>query len=389
MKNLNVDGSAFTSKSHDVDWQALAAALAREKPEPPSDLELVLYEDARVRDGSETNNPWLLELPDPTTKLTWENAALVSKRTAARLGIATGDVVTLSLGGGNVDAPALVAQGHADDSISLAFGYGRSGSETIADGVGANAFAIQTIAQPWGGAGLTLRRTDRVAALALAQSHFSIEGRDEDIFLRATLAEFRASPNFAKSRNAEKRSLYVLPNAPGRQWGMVVDLSACTGCSACVVACQAENNIAVVGKAGVTKGREMQWLRIDRYFDDESDDARAMHEPMLCQHCERAPCEYVCPVNATTHSADGLNQMVYNRCVGTRFCSNNCPWKVRRFNWFDYDRGPDAADPRVHNPDVTVRSRGVMEKCTYCVQRIREAEIRSKVEGRELADHDV
>ncbi|MEO8875381.1 MAG: 4Fe-4S dicluster domain-containing protein, partial [Polyangiaceae bacterium] len=386
-----VANSAFSTKATRVDWSTLTKALSAEPlpSSPAGNVEIALREDARVRDGASTNNPWLLELPDPVTKLTWENAALISKTTAAKLSVTNGDVVSLKVGGFAVDAPVLIVQGQTDDSISLSFGYGKKSSESIADGIGVNAYALQRSDAPWGLEDLVVEKTARQVRLALAQTHFSIEGRADEIALHATLADFRKSPDFAKPRNVEKKSLYVLPQRSPRQWGMVVDLAACTGCSACVVACQAENNIAVVGKAGVLKGREMHWMRIDRYVETEDDDARPISEPMLCQHCEKAPCEYVCPTNATTHSSDGLNQMVYNRCVGTRFCSNNCPWKVRRFNWFDYDKDPDAADPRVHNPDVTVRSRGVMEKCTYCVQRIRETEIQTKVEGREIRDHDV
>jgi molybdopterin-containing oxidoreductase family iron-sulfur binding subunit len=386
-----VAASAFASVSPSLDWAALSREIANAAPPPTSHdvIELVLREDGRVRDGAGANNAWLMELPDPVTKLTWDNAALLSRTTAKRLGLTSGDVVHLRRAGLALQAPVLVTTGQADDSVSLSFGYGRRGAETIADGIGASAFALQTVADMWGGAGLVVEKTARTHPLALAQSHFALEGRDDEILLRATLDEFRSNVDFAREANAPKRSLYVVPPASPRQWGMVIDLSACTGCSACVVACQAENNIAVVGKAGVMKGREMHWIRIDRYFTDESDDAMPSSEPMLCQHCEHAPCEYVCPVNATTHSDDGLNQMVYNRCVGTRFCSNNCPWKVRRFNWFDYQLDPLAAPPRAQNPDVTVRSRGVMEKCTYCVQRIREAEIHAKVAHEPLTDGTV
>jgi molybdopterin-containing oxidoreductase family iron-sulfur binding subunit len=215
--------------------------------------------------------------------------------------------------------------------------------------------------------------------LATTQGHWRLEGRP--VVLRATLDEYRRHPEFAREQRGGVLSLYEPKLPPGDQWAMVIDLATCTGCSACVVACQAENNIPVVGKEGVLDGREMHWLRIDRYFEGDADDPAVLMQPMLCQHCEKAPCEYVCPVSATLHSPDGLNEMVYNRCIGTRFCSNNCPYKVRRFNWFDYNAEVAETERMAKNPDVTVRARGVMEKCTFCVQRIREAQISAAVEG--------
>ena len=384
-----VGDSAFVKAAPQLDWSHVteaAHALLDAHPTTGA-LELVVREDPRVRDGAVTNNPWLLELPDPVHKLTWENAALVSKALAREHGLDNGDVVTLKIGPRSLDAPILIVPGVADATISLSLGYGRRGSEQIADGVGVNAYVLQTRNSPWLASPLVLTKTAKTQSLALTQNHFSLEGRDEDIALRRTREQFQADPDFAKEANAVKKSLYVLPpHQSARQWGMVVDLSACTGCSACVVACQSENNTPVVGRAGVLKSREMQWMRIDAYRSDDEDDAKTLAQPMLCQHCEKAPCEYVCPTSATVHSSDGINQMVYNRCVGTRFCSNNCAWKVRRFNWFDYQLDPDAPPPVVHNPDVTVRGRGVMEKCTYCVQRIRESEIRAEVQGKPLAD---
>ena len=385
-----VANSASSTLQPQVDWRRIAEACASFASEQVATdgFELALREDPRVRDGASTNNPWLLELPDPIHKLTWENAALVSKKTAESHQLSNGDVLTINVGHRSVASPILVVPGVADDTLALSLGYGRHGSEQIADGVGVNGYALQGGDSLWLARGLVITKTAKQQTLALAQNHFSLEGRDEDIFLHKTLSGFRNDPDFARAANAEKKSLYVLPKQGARQWGMVVDLNACTGCSACVVACQAENNIPVVGKAGVAKSREMHWIRIDSYRTEDTDDARSLAQPMLCQHCERAPCEYVCPTNATTHSTDGLNQMVYNRCVGTRFCSNNCPWKVRRFNWFDYQLDPDASPAIAHNPDVTVRGRGVMEKCTYCVQRIREAEITSEVAGRPLRDRE-
>jgi molybdopterin-containing oxidoreductase family iron-sulfur binding subunit len=386
-----IPGSAFAPvPTPALRYDAVARAIARLAPPLPGSLEITFRADPRVRDGEHANNAWLMEMPDPTTRLTWGNAALLSRATAARLRVGDGDVIRLDVGGRRVDAPALVVPGHADDTIALALGYGRTGEgEKVARGVGANAYALRTSSAPWFADGLVATGTGGREDLALEQLHSSLEGRDDHILLHRTLDEFRHDPAFAATHDKRPLALYEAKSGGGRQWGMVIDLNACTGCGACVIACQAENNIPVVGKAGVAKGRAMHWLRIDRYFVGDPDDPTVLVEPMLCQHCEKAPCEYVCPVNATTHSADGLNQMTYNRCVGTRFCSNNCPYKVRRFNWFNYQQGALAAAPGVHNPEVTVRARGVMEKCTYCVQRIRGAEIRSEVAGKRLGDGDI
>jgi molybdopterin-containing oxidoreductase family iron-sulfur binding subunit len=337
-------------------------------------LELRFPPDPRVHDGRFAHLAWLQELPDPVTSLTWGNAAHVSPATAARLGVATEGVVAITHAGRTVSAPVLVVPGHADGSISLALGAHE-------DTGGVDAYRLRTSHAPNAGPA-TVRRAPGHVTLARGQTEFDLHGRDEDILPHRTLAAFHADPTFTVAKNQRPRALYLLaPDAP-RQWGMTVDLGACVGCNACVVACQAENNVPIVGKTGVAKGRRMHWLRVDRY---EVAGALAP-QPMLCQHCEKAPCEYVCPVNATTHSADGLNQMVYNRCVGTRFCSNNCPYKVRRFNYFDYHDGQTPLEELVFNPDVTVRERGVMEKCTFCVQRIREREIHTKVAGEPLAD---
>ena len=386
-----IPGTGFDAGAPDVRFGAVADAIRR-LPVPPSDgpsLEVTLRRDARVHDGTYANNAWLMEMPDPTTRLTWGNAALLSRATAARLRVADGDLLRLEVGGRRETAPALVVPGHADDSIALSLGYGRTGDgEVIARGIGSNGYALRTRSGPSFAEGTAVATGGRIE-LALEQVHSSLEGRDDEILLHRTLSEYRGDPSFAKERGERPPSLYAHQPSGARQWGMVIDLNACTGCGSCVVACQAENNVPVVGKAGVAKGRAMHWLRIDRYFVGGPDDPQVVLEPMLCQHCEKAPCEYVCPVNATTHSADGLNQMVYNRCVGTRFCSNNCPYKVRRFNWFNYHQDEAAEIAAVHNPDVTVRARGVMEKCTYCVQRIREAEIRSEVSRRPMLDGDV
>jgi MoCo/4Fe-4S cofactor protein with predicted Tat translocation signal len=348
-------------------------------------LELVFLPDPKVYDGSFANNAWLQELPDPSTKLTWDNAALLSPATAAKLGVATGDMLDLTATDGRLHAPALVAPGHADDSISIHLGYGRrADTEPVARGVGFDAYRLWNSSDRYVLTGVTASRMLEGSSpvrhpLAATQTHWAMEGRP--VVLEATLQEYRDHPDFTWPEKGRTLSLYQPQQYTGNQWAMVIDQNLCTGCGGCVVACQAENNIPVVGKEGVLNSREMHWLRIDRYFTGPADDPEVVAQPMLCQHCEQAPCEYVCPVSATKHSPDGLNEMVYNRCVGTRFCSNNCPYKVRRFNWFDYNAHVSETEAMSKNPDVTVRARGVMEKCTFCVQRIREAEIDAQIAG--------
>jgi len=380
-----LDGSAAPAVVPGLDWVAIAREL-RAPPPPRAALEVVYFGDAKVHDGRFADNAWLQELADPVTKLTWDNAALVSPATAARLGIASEDVVELKVRDRRVRAPVLVAPGTADDVVALAVGYGQTSPDVVSCGVGANAYAVRDSQAPWFD-DADVRRTADHWPLALTQEHWSMEGRP--IVLSRTLDEYRRDPSFAKRQDGTPLALYRLRPAGTHQWAMTIDLNACTGCSACVVACMAENNIPVVGKGGVRLSREMHWIRIDRYFVEGRDGVAAAVQPMLCQHCEEAPCEYVCPVNATVHSADGLNEMVYNRCVGTRFCSNNCPYKVRRFNFFNYNADKPDTLRLAMNPDVTVRARGVMEKCTYCVQRIRETEIRARREQRPIRDQEV
>jgi molybdopterin-containing oxidoreductase family iron-sulfur binding subunit len=285
----------------------------------------------------------------------------------------------------------LVVPGHADDAVTLDLGWGRKGAESLARGRGFDAGALRTTRSVAFAPGLVLRkRVGERFALARTQLHDTTAGRP--IALSATLAEYRADPRrFAEHKGDVPTMLPPVPTE-GEQWAMTIDMSICTGCSSCVVACQAENNILVVGKSQVLVGREMHWLRVDTYLEGDASQPKVVNQPMMCQHCERAPCEYVCPVNATVHSPDGLNEMVYNRCVGTRFCSNNCPYKVRRFNWFDWNSREPANQGEVllqRNPDVTVRQRGVMEKCTYCVQRIREVEIHARLTRRAVRPGEV
>jgi Fe-S-cluster-containing dehydrogenase component len=403
-----VAGSAQPLVAADVAWDALAPVIAGAGAGAgagaPAALELAIRPHPFVHDGRYTNNPWLLELPEPTTKLTWDNAAQLSPRTAARLGVEDGDVLALTVVGPadrtadpaaarapraprTIDVPAIIVHGHADDAITLHAGFGRDGGERVARGIGANAFALWTAAAGLAPAVTATARGTR-HALAVTQVHLRQDGRP--LVLSGTLAELGGEELRAElaQHRGPQPSFYEGYRTPGPQWAMSIDLTTCTGCSACVMACVAENNTPVVGKGQVLNRREMHWLRIDRYVGQEAGEPRGFVQPMTCQHCELAPCEYVCPVEATTHSPDGLNEMTYNRCVGTRFCSNNCPYKVRRFNWFDY-KEHGGLRIAAKNPDVTVRDRGVMEKCTYCVQRIRRAEIDARIADREIGPDEV
>ena len=353
-------------------------------------LELVFRPDPTIWDGRFANNGWLQELPKPLTKLTWDNAALMSPATAKRLHLSTGDVVELRHGGRTVRAPVWITPGHAVDTVTVHLGYGRTRAGRLGTGVGFNAYAIRTAAAPWFASGLTIRKTGERYPLATTQEHHSMEGRH--LVRAGTLAQYQTHPAFAREMGEEptpEDSLYPRIAYEGYAWGMAIDLSACTGCNACVVACQAENNSPIVGKDQVARGREMQWIRIDRYYQGGPDNPKMYHQPVMCQQCENAPCEPVCPVGATVHSSEGLNDMVYNRCVGTRYCSNNCPYKVRRFNFLRFQDFETPSLKLMRNPNVTVRSRGVMEKCTYCVQRINAARIEAEKENRSIRDGEI
>jgi MoCo/4Fe-4S cofactor protein with predicted Tat translocation signal len=355
-----------------------------------SGLEIRFVADPAVYDGRFANVGWLQEWPRPITKMTWDNAAIVSPSTAQRLGLSTEDVVEIAYRGRTVNAPVLVQPGHAAGSMTVHLGYGRTRAGRVAEGSGFNAYALRTADAPAFAWGARLRKTGDTHRLAVTQGHHSMEGRA--IVRAGTIEDFRADPEFPRHlAEAPAKTLSMYPNYKyeGYAWGMAVDQTVCTGCSACVVACVAENNIPVVGREQVLRGREMQWLRIDRYFEGDPETPTIYHQPMLCQHCENAPCEVVCPVAATTHSPEGLNEMTYNRCVGTRYCSNNCPYKVRRFNFLLYSDFDTPSVKLVKNPDVTVRSRGVMEKCTYCVQRINRARQDSKVQDRAIRDGEI
>jgi molybdopterin-containing oxidoreductase family iron-sulfur binding subunit len=377
-------GSATPAAVAIADWSALARFT--DPPRSAGSFELSLHLDGKVHDGCFANNPWLQELPDPVTKLTWDNAALISPAAARRLGVAQGDLIAIRCESAALTLPAIIQPGQAEWTISVALGYGRRGAERTAVGIGVDAYPLTSAVRPWSSTVIGVSATPGTHRLAITQHHWSLEGRP--ILLERTLEDI-ALPADGGLQPPPGPSLRPAPvHGPGPQWAMVIDASVCIGCSACVVACQAENNIPVVGKDNVLRSREMHWLRVDRYYRGSEDDPVTLLQPMACQHCEKAPCEYVCPTYATTHSQDGLNEMTYNRCVGTRFCSNNCPYKVRRFNWYNFADGREPL-PLARNPEVTVRERGVMEKCTYCVQRIRTGEHRSLVAGRPLRTDEI
>jgi molybdopterin-containing oxidoreductase family iron-sulfur binding subunit len=365
-------------------------SLEHPTPDTQHPLELVFRPDPTVFDGRFANNGWLQELPKAITKLTWDNAAMISPTTAQRLGLSNEDVVELRSDGRSLRAPIWILPGHAQDSVTLHLGYGRTRAGQVGNGAGFNAYALRTAAAPWVATGLEIHQTGERYALASTQHHFSMEGRE--LVRSATLEEYRAHPDFAHPPEHETPrdlTLYADHAYPNYAWGLAVDLGSCVGCNACVVACQSENNSPVVGKDQVARGREMHWLRIDRYYEGDLDNPATHNQPVMCMHCENAPCEVVCPVNATVHSSEGLNEMVYNRCVGTKYCSNNCPYKVRRFNFYLYSNQTVETLKMAANPDVTVRSRGVMEKCTYCVQRINSARIQAKKEDRPIRDGEI
>jgi MoCo/4Fe-4S cofactor protein with predicted Tat translocation signal len=424
--NASIDAAAAANAS-------MAAAGAAKG------LELTLYEKVAMGNGRYANVPWLQEMPDPISKVVWDNYLCVSPKFAKENGLVmdvvahTTDMVTVTAGKVSIDVPVYVQPGQGDTSVALALGYGRNKSGKAGDGVGQNAYPFVTTAgesTTYHISGVTITKLSKKYEIAMTQTHFSFEGRDA--IQETSLKEYQKHP---EEGIAEKealnhmwsQTLYPEQKFPGAKWGMAIDLNSCIGCGACTVACQAENNVPVVGKTEVMRVHEMSWIRIDRYYSFQSEhgtidkekeydniedyqDIQVVFQPMLCQHCDNAPCENVCPVNATNHSSEGLNQMAYNRCIGTRYCANNCPYKVRRFNWLDYttadvfpwnepwkvptlgikDTGmTDAMTRMVLNPDVTVRARGVMEKCSFCVQRIQEGKLHAKTEGRPLVEGDV
>ncbi|WP_166830190.1 TAT-variant-translocated molybdopterin oxidoreductase [Thalassoroseus pseudoceratinae] len=371
-----------------------ASADGFELPESAGGLTVLFRPDPTIRDGEFANNGWLQELPKPFTKLTWDNAALIGPKTADELGVRNGDMVTLTHGERTLDVAVMKLPGQPEGVITLHLGYGRTHAGRVGDDAGFNANKLRTSEEPWMISGVKLASAGEKYVLATTQHHFQMENRH--LIRSGSLEELQESPDdpgFMHVGHGEPHvSMYPEKEYNDYKWGMVINQSACIGCNACTVACQSENNIPVVGKTEVARGREMHWLRIDTYYSgDPEEPETADHQPVACVHCEQAPCEIVCPVHATTHSPDGINEMTYNRCVGTRYCSNNCPYKVRRFNFLEYTK-PVQETPvlqLLQNPDVTVRSRGVMEKCNYCVQRIQHAKIESQKEDRRIEDGEI
>jgi molybdopterin-containing oxidoreductase family iron-sulfur binding subunit len=385
-----VEGTTFQPKS-------VATKNDRIDVAPLADtnaIELNIRRDPTIYDGQFSNNGWLQELPKPMNKLTWDNAVQIGPKMAERLGIKVEDVVELELNGKKVTGPVWIQAGHPDNSVTVTLGYGRKRAGRVGTAQGFDAYALRTTAAPWIATGLQIRKTGETYKLASTQGYQSMDtpdGGHRPLVRETTLEEYRKDPAFAKE-DEPAPGLTLYKPYPYKEedyaWGMAIDLNSCVGCNNCMLACQSENNIAVVGKEQAVIGRHMHWIRVDAYYQGDRDNPKAFFQPVPCMQCENAPCEVVCPVGATNHSSEGLNDMVYNRCVGTRYCSNNCPYKVRRFNFLLFQDWETPQYKMMRNPDVSVRSRGVMEKCTYCVQRINEhkidAETASVREGKQI-----
>ncbi|MEI7669482.1 MAG: 4Fe-4S dicluster domain-containing protein, partial [Pseudomonadota bacterium] len=429
--------SIANSYEYKGDLNAAVSAITAKKG---NETELVLYEKVSLGNGKYANNPWLQELPDPITKATWDNYLLVPVKYAVDNKLSDGDYVEVTAGNGSVTVPILRQPGQQNNTFAIALGYGRTKSGPAGNNVGGNAYSLVSFDGTnfqYTGAEIKIKPTGKSDALAITQTHHTIEGRN--IVKETTFDEWLKNPMAGNEEREEYKKINQTTLYPGHvydklKWNMSIDLNSCIGCGACSVACTAENNIPVVGKNEVVRVHEMHWMRIDRYYSFNNPASESLHDriteekkyggegfkkavledyenvnvtfqPMLCQHCDNAPCENVCPVAATNHSSEGLNQMAYNRCIGTRYCANNCPYKVRRFNWFDYttaDSFPYNTAPEtqrigmiddltrmVLNPDVTVRSRGVMEKCSFCVQKIQDGKLQAKKEERVLRDGDI
>ena len=370
-----------------------SVALPALSPLESSEWEVTLRPDPTIGDGAWANNGWLQELPKPQTKTTWDNLIYIRPSDAEKMGVHKGDLLKVTVKDKSVIGPVWITPNQAQGSVAVFFGYGRTASGRVGNRIGYNAYAIQDASMPYTAAG----------AVGKAPGHYPISNTQDTQTMEdrapvraADFAEFKEHPDFPTlEEKPVPKALTLYPNEwhyPNHKWGMTIDLNICTGCSACSIACQAENNIAVVGKDQVSRGRHMHWIRIDRYYSGNGslDEPETYNQPVPCMHCENAPCEVVCPVAATTHSNEGINQMVYNRCVGTRYCSNNCPYKVRRFNFYLFSDWDTESLKGMRNPDVTVRSRGVMEKCSYCIQRIQEVKIKAEKENnRPIADGEI
>ena len=407
-----IDGTAYDKTAKVTAPSAFHGSVPA--PSSKDSLEIIFRPDPTIYDGRWSNVGWLQELPKPVTSLSWDNAAIVSGYTLEKLGLEESDIVELTVGNGKVKAPVMVAPGHPDNSVTVYLGYGREFAGRVGSGAGFNAYLIRNTWAPLYATG-SIRKLEGKWGIAITKSHYqdhrsarfggpgdsanhSLEADEalgpRGIIRYATLDEFKANPGFAsegEGREKTEMGTSMFPNwpYPNNAWGMSIDMNSCTGCNACIVSCYAENNIAVVGKQQVRIGRIMQWIRIDTYYEGDLAAPRAHFQPMTCHHCENAPCEQVCPVGATVHTPEGLNLMVYNRCVGTRYCSNNCPYKVRRFNFLLFSDYETESLKLMRNPDVSVRSRGVMEKCSYCVQRISVAKIEADKENRPVRDGEI
>jgi MoCo/4Fe-4S cofactor protein with predicted Tat translocation signal len=386
-------GESAVSVNPTINYSAIfktAAVLFSAPPIFDSNLEINFRPSSTIYDGRFANNAWLQELPDPLTKLTWDNAALMSPNTARNLLLSNGDMISLDCRGQKLEMPVWIMPGQAGHTISLPLGYGRKAAGQVGNDVGFDTYILRTSAAPYFDGNLKISKTGETYLLATTQTQGSMVGRP--IVREATLEYYKEHPNFAPDEVETKdpHSLWKEHQFDkGNQWGMAIDLNVCIGCGACTMACQSENNIPIVGKEQVSKNRWMHWIRVDRYFSGKANNPEIVYQPVPCMHCETAPCEQVCPVNATVHDHEGLNLQVYNRCIGTRYCSNNCPYKVRRFNFFNYTSKTAETVKMVMNPNVTVRGRGVMEKCTYCLQRIKKGEIAAKGENRDVRDGEV
>jgi molybdopterin-containing oxidoreductase family iron-sulfur binding subunit len=356
-------------------------------------LEINFRPDPSIFDGRFSNNAWLQELPKPVNKLTWDNGVLVGVETAHHMGLKTNDVVELKIGERTARAAVWIQAGQPTHVVTAFLGYGRRNAGRTGTGFGFDMYRIRTMKEPWSGA-VEMRKTGNTYLLASTQGQQSMDTElgSRDLAIAVSAAEYAKNPQVVKEHHftpGKDETLYYNYQYTGYAWGMSIDLNACVGCNACIIACQSENNIAVVGKTQVNHGRHMHWLRVDTYYEGDRDNPKAYFQPVPCMQCENAPCEYVCPVGATLHSTEGLNDMVYNRCVGTRYCSNNCPYKVRRFNFMLWSDWNTPQLKMVRNPEVTVRSRGVMEKCTYCIQRITQSRIDSEREERKIRETEL